>query len=616
MTYLFKYRFIFFMSLVAALCYGHYYINRAHVEIRIQSPGQTYFKVYWASDGEQSYSKEKVARVQIRPGTEQYSFFLSDLRHSDTLRIDPASMKGKITVKEIIISQPGMPTIRFSKAEDFSRLRPFGDVESAKFSNTGWVVTSTGSHPRFQFHLPKATRNLNWPAEAGRFLILLIAALILLRMLQPLWTNYIYTAYLGIFVLGLIFTMAVVSKKHQHPDEVVHISATEYYETHWLPPPVESPDIRDTYSVYGFSRLNTMEPSYFFAGKFAKLLELFQMEHILALRLFNVFLFSILTFLTIKNISYRLIFVPLLLSPQIWYIFSYANSDAFALFVAVLTGWQMVNRESALNRFLENKKIPLPKILGLGLLFALLLLAKKPFYFFILFLFFYFAWRTIFEPFADFRGMLKRLLIIGCIGTSLVAVRVTADISVNGFAKQEKMLAMQEITASPTYKLSTELNKKHIHLQMRERGTNLESFIKQHRWGEKTFRSGVGTYGYMTVAGSLDYYDAMRMVGLTALLFMGISIALRGGWSGNILFAGALLCSAALIGVACYRAWTVDFQAQGRYLFAIVAILGMILVKTEKVYNQTLFRTLVCSMFLLSVYSFIGVALFGITKYG
>ena len=57
-TYLLKYRFIFFVNLLGALLYGHYYINKASVEIRIQSPGQTFFSVYWASTGEQSYSGE------------------------------------------------------------------------------------------------------------------------------------------------------------------------------------------------------------------------------------------------------------------------------------------------------------------------------------------------------------------------------------------------------------------------------------------------------------------------------------------------------------------------------------------------------------------------------
>jgi hypothetical protein len=615
-TSLIKYRAIIIVSLLAALFYGHYYINRASVEIEIKAPGATTFRIYWASEGEQSYSNDKMAQVRIKEGTHTYRFFLTDLRKIHSLRIDPASMPGTIAVKELSIRQPGLPTLHIATADEVSKLRPFGDVSSSTFSSGAWMVTSTGSQPRFQFLVPVADRDINWLAEGARFLLILLPALFLLQMLQALWPRYIYSAYFGVFALALIITMAVISVKYQHPDEVTHSTAVSYYQDNWLPPAVEDPDIRDTYSIYGFSRLNTLEPSYILTGKFVKILELFRMDPVLAQRLFNVLLFGILVFLSVRHISYRLLFIPLLLSPQIWYIFSYVNSDAFALFVAILTAWQMVAKDSALNRYLEMKQISILKLLGLGILIALLLLAKKTFYFFILFLLFYFGWRCIFEPFANLRGTLKRILVLACIAFSLISIRLAADVAVNGFDKGEKMIAMQELTAHPTYKISTELNKKHIHLQMRERGTTLKSFIVDHRWGEKTFRSGMGTYGYMTVAASLDYYNIMRVIGLAGLVFVALSIALRGGWSGNLLFAGAVFCCTTLITIACYRAWTVDFQAQGRYLFAIIPILGMVLVKTESVYNQTLLRSVVCCMFLLSTYSFIWIALLGVAKYG
>ena len=611
----FKYRFALLLTLLAALLYGYFFVNRAHVEIRIKAPAETCFKIYWAAAGE-LYSEKKMARVRIRPGIERYRLFLTDLRRIDTLRIDPSERPGKITVKEIVIRQPGLPPIQFSGAEEFSRLEPLGDVQSTDFTAGGWVVHSAGIDPGFQFQVEHPARSLNWPAEILRFCLLLISFLILLRVLQPLWPDYAYTTCCGIFVLALILTMAVVSKRDHHPDERVHLAAAHYYQTNWLPPPVDSPEIRDTYSAYGMSRLNTMEISYFFAGKFAGLLEPFQIEQPLALRLFNVTLFGILVFLALANPPFRLLFVPLLLSPQIWYLFSYMNSDAFSVFVVVLAGWQMVAQDSALNRFLEKKKVPLVKILGLGLLLALLFLVKKNFYFFNLFLLFYFCWRCVVQPFADFKGMVKRVLLLCCIGLALVGLRLGADIRVNGFDKGEKMRVMQELTAKPLFNPSTPLDKKHSYLQMRDRGTSLEEFIKVHRWGEKTFRSGFGAYGYMTVQGSDIYYNLVRVIGLACLLFMGGSIALRGGWSGNLLFAGAVLCSSALIGAACYHAWTVDFQAQGRYLMAIAAIAGMVLVRTEKVYNQTVFRALCCSMFLLSVYSFVFVGLYGLAKYG
>lgn len=615
MKYLRKYRFFFLLSLIAVLLYGYFFVNRAHVEIQVSTPGSTYFKVYWAGSGE-LYSEKKMNRVHIRPGKEKYSFFITDLRRIDSLRIDPSERPGKITVKEIVIRQPGLPSIRFAGADEFSRLLSLGDVKSTNYTENGWVVHSTGRDPRFQIQIEHPPRSLNWPVEIFRFLLLLTPFLVLLRVLQPLWAEYTYTTYFGVFVLALILTMAVVSKRDHHPDERVHLAAAKYYETNWLPPSVESQEIRDTYSAYGMSRLNTMEVSYFFAGKFGRMLELFQMDSTISLRLFNVTLFGILVFLAMGNPPFRLLFLPLMLSPQIWYLFSYVNSDAFSLFVVVLAGWQMVVDDSALNRFLDQQKISLIKILGLGLLLGLLLFVKKNFYFFILFIVFYFLWHLVFQPFPNFKGMLKRVLLICGIGCIFAAVHLGADYRVNGFEKGEKMRVMQELTAKPLFKPSTELHKKYSFLQMRDRGTTLEEFIKLHRWGEKSFRSAFGSYGYFTVHGPDIYYDLVRGAGLGCLLFMGGSILFRGGWSGNVLFAGAVLCSAALIAMACYHAWTVDFQAQGRYLMVIAAMAGMVLVKTEKVYNQIVLRTLCCSMFLLSVYSFVFIGIFGLAKYG
>jgi hypothetical protein len=42
------------------------------------------------------------------------------------------------------------------------------------------------------------------------------------------------------------------------------------------------------------------------------------------------------------------------LSPQVWYIFSYFNNDAFPIFVATLLAWQVVDPASGFNRFLAG----------------------------------------------------------------------------------------------------------------------------------------------------------------------------------------------------------------------------------------------------------------------
>jgi len=597
------------------LAYSHFFLNKAFVELQISTPVKTDFKIYWTASGK-NFSEGHMVRVTLTPRTERYTFFLTDLRKVQTLRIDPLSHKGIVYFKDLVIKQQGLPTLHLTGPKDFSQFQPIGGIRSTNYTNKGWKIQSSDNDPRFELHITLPPRSLNWPAEIARFILLISPLFLLARVLSFLWQNYTYVTYQAFFVLALILAMAGVTKVDHHPDERVHYAAARYYQNHWLPPAVESPEILDSYSDFGISRLNLMEVSYFFAGKFSELLGPFHLNKLISLRLFNISLFTILIFLSFGTNRFRLYFLPMLLSPQIWYIFSYINSDAFSLFVVLLVGWQMVNNKSAFNQFLEQKYVSLHKIIGLGLLLALLIFVKKNYYFFTLYLVLFFSWKCFFHPFQDRRAMAKKLLIIIVLGLAFAGVRLGADIYVNGMNKNEKIHIMQERTAKPLFKPSTPLEKKFGALLLRDRGVTYLTILKVFRWGEKSFRTGFGAYGYMTAFASDSYYDLVRWLGIASLLFMGISIAWKSDKSGIILLGGTVFCSLALIGAASYHAWTYDFQAQGRYLFPIIPMIGMVLVQTEKVYNQITLRVLSSLMFFLAVFSFVFVGLYSLAKYG
>ncbi len=610
-----KYKAALLLSLCAAFAYSHFFLNRAYVELQISTEAKTDFKIYWAG-ADKKFSESHMARITITPRTKKYSFFLTDLRKAQALRIDPLSSKGFVYLKDLVIQQQGMPTLHLTGIQGFAQLKPLGGLNSTEYTVKGWKIQSSDNDPRFELDLSMPPRTLNWPAELARFLLLISPLFFLTNVLSSFWQDYTYITYLAFFALALILTMAAVTEVDHHPDERVHYAATKYYQNHWLPPPVESPEIIDSYSDFGISRLNLMEVSYFFAGKFGQLLEPFHLSEVLSCRLFNVSLFAILVFLAFGAVRFRLFFLPMLLSPQIWYIFSYVNSDAFSLFVVLLTGWQMVNKESTLNRFLEQEQISPVKILGLGLLLALLIFVKKNYYFFTLFLLLFFAWRCFYYPFPKNRIMVKRLLVIVVLGIAFAGVRIGADIHVNGLDKKEKIHLMQERTAKPLFKPSTPLEEKFGSLLLRDRGVEYITILKVFRWGEKSFRTGFGAYGYLTALARDSYYDTVRWLGIASMLFMGLSIMWKSDTSEKILYGGAFLCSLGLIGTASYYAWTYDFQGQGRYLFPIIPIIGMILVQTEKVYNQLVLRILCTMMFFLAVFSFIFIGLYSLSKYG
>ena len=67
--------------------------------------------------------------------------------------------------------------------------------------------------------------------------------------------------------------------------------------------------------------------------------------------------------------------------------------------------------------------------------------------------------------------------------------------------------------------------------------------------------------------------------------------------------------------LALYHAWSVDFQAQGRYFLPIVGMLSIFFFHTERYLMRPLFVLLFLGMYLLSVYNFLFVGLYEISKY-
>ena len=411
--------------------------------------------------------------------------------------------------------------------------------------------------------------------------------------------------------------MAAVSRFAVHPDEHVHVQAGEYYRQHNLPPPVGQAPV-ESYSDYGVSRLHSGEIAYFFAGKFAWVLQVFHVPGYLSLRAFNVALLFVLLLLAVNSREFRVLLVPLLISPQIWYIFSYFNSEAYALFIVLLVAYQMAAPESAFNRLLGEDRLAGRAWLtcaGLGLLLGLLLLLKLNFYFYCLFLFLYFVWRILFGQTVFDRRAFVRLSLVAAIGLSVFAGVRGGDLWLNDFDKSARLLEAREKYAADIYKPSTPLDKKHIHLQMKERGKSLPQFIHFDRWGEKSFRTAFGVYGYTSINAPFVYYDYVRFVGLLLLFIVSATVVVRGGLAGTTLLGITGGCAVGLMAVAFYHAWTVDFQAQGRYFLPIVGMLSIFFFHVERHLTRPWVVLLLLSLYLLSLYNFLFVGLYGIDKY-
>jgi uncharacterized membrane protein len=357
---------------------------------------------------------------------------------------------------------------------------------------------------------------------------------------------------------------------------------------------------------------------YLFAGKFKALLDEFQTSDYLDARAFNIFLFGIILLLTIKNQYARMVAIPFLISPQIWYIFSYCNSDAFGLFSAFLAGYQLISPTSLLHRYFQDDKWQ-SNLMGtflLSFLIGMLLLLKKNYYPFVVFFYLFLSAKLFLDKsLAERRKTIFiRLMVITLAGVFIFGLRTGADYLVNGLDRQEKILKIEEEVAQTWYKPSTELHKKHVSLYLKERGTSLREIIEQNKWFEHSFQTGFGVYGYFTITAPNIYFDLVRWTGVGLLFFVLGSIFLRGGLVNSTLALSAIGLSAALIGVSLYQSWTNDFQAQGRYLFPIIPILGLLYASSHKSISTRMLTLGVTSMYLLGMYSFIFQGLLYIPK--
>lgn len=619
------------LALFALFCTLLYHVlaeRQATVVLDLKSSEPTLFKFYWLNHPDELWNEDHARRVPLKRGEARYTTKLTDLAKIAVFRIDTSEKPAEVCIRSITIVQNGFAPIHLA-GNGLTRITRGEGVEAMRLTDEGLVVTPSGNDPQLFFDLPaERLRTAFWGGEfaplGAVFLFALLGGAALARYLAQIGSENGHGEALVplclAVVLALVAAMATVSKVGAHPDELVHILAGDYYQHHILPPPVGADEIRPTYSQYGVSRLHSGEAAYFFLGKFARAFHALGLQSFMTQRLFNICLWALLFFLALARSDFRLLMVPALLSPQIWYIFSYVNSEAFAVFVMMLAVWQLGSPDSTWNRLLAGEpgrgRPVWAAVLYLGLLLALLLLLKKNFDFFLLFSGLYVFWRVAFGHTRLNRSNLRRIAAVLLVGLGLFGAVRGVDSYVNGFHKGEKMLLARYRMAEKLWNPGTPLEQRHPYLQMRDRGVSLRHMLQVDRWGAKSFRSAVGMYGFTAVSASYPYYRLFQYMGIFFLLAVSAAVLARGGLAGISLWALTLGTACALIGYACYNAWTTDFQPQGRYFLPIVGMLGLFFLEARAYLFRSLLTPLACAgLFLLSLYSFIWVALPGILPY-
>jgi hypothetical protein len=212
--------------------------------------------------------------------------------------------------------------------------------------------------------------------------------------------------------------------------------------------------------------------------------------------------------------------------------------------------------------------------------------------------------------------LIYKYLFIASIAFSVFFTRYTLDVSINGVDRNTKIQAYQEEVALTPFKASTvehDIRTSYFGLHLKDKGYKYSELFSNLRWHELSFMSFVGVYGFMSVFAPKDYYILMGVLYIAFILFLIISILMSRDKRKLLLMTMTLFISLVMIFISSYHSWNSDFQPQGRYLFPVISIMGLLIYENKRYLNNVVTHIFIASMFLMSVYSFIFVALY---RYG
>jgi Predicted membrane protein (DUF2142) len=641
--------------------------RRVSISLMSDQPGG--LQVFFDHGG--GFAETDSGRFDFPAGSSIHSIALTD-GLVKAFRVDPDPSVSKIQLDKVVIQQP---SVGQSAEVALEALRPFNEIVSIERSGSSFVVTTQPGalDPQLMLPVDDPLRPPAWERIAGRtFQGLLLFALgiaVAARLSRPPTGVPVPALLFGTWLLVGAMALTSTTRQSVHPDEFSHVSAAQYYFNHWLPPAVDAPEIADTYSAYGASYLNELDVVYLVAAKSSHIWSGFGLDATTTLRLFNVCLFGVLLAVAWIRPSVRPAAIVLLLTPQIWYIFSYFNADAFAFFLSLLATMLFAAIDSPVSRFVEGERVSrialgifvvslgllliskrnyIPVVfatalllavrhlgvtvwtsvvcaVGVGLLMFRLIAGNALVYMFPsvaawfvptgLILLVAFAVVLILRVVqrSELRPRLYRLACLFILASLVALPRIVVDVSENGWPAQKslQMSMAAENFAEPPFKpstLRTNPDASYPGLYLASKGTTLGQIVGEpHEWLAISWYSMLGMYGYMSIAAPPFLYSLLSF-GMLVLSFAFLRWAFTHPEARvNLVVAVVGVALVALASVL--NSWASDFQAQGRYLLPSFPIAAAYLLSQPALASSRLVSGGASVCFLGSVFSFVGVAL-------
>lgn len=348
--------------------------------------------------------------------------------------------------------------------------------------------------------------------------------------------------------------------------------------THFLPPDMRDPAVAQTYSGYGYTKLENYTWYFYLAGKIALLFKMMFCS-LAYYRVPNLLLFAALAFYFVRNIRQKnWLMVALGICVQSWYIFSYTTADALDFTISFAITCLLCNPQSLLYRTVEKKKLcrrDIPAFLLLGLLFGNIALGKQCYLAILALSFFVLLLRLIWQKDPLQKKVLWRnyLIIVG-VFLAVFAFRAGFDIAHYGTEKSQVKEAVAIQYADYDKNPSTPTEELNPSWHMYSRGYTLpDVFAENPDWFAMSYKSFCGLLQDHDTGAW--YYWCMGLLYLT--LFAGIGIATfrqPDNLQGKIRFVICTLLMVGELAASIVNSWLIESMAQGRYLLPCILIAG------------------------------------------
>jgi hypothetical protein len=626
--------------------------------------------VQWYYDRGNGLSETEMVSANVKTGDNDIEFRFPTGVYT-FLRFDPMNSNGHLRVNRMewdVLPGSTVPGNR-------DALQPLGNIDRVERHGDAIDIYPAAGSPDPQMSLP-VTAPLSWTVSmqpvSTDVLKALGGAIVILAALFVVWR---YLTMYRLVVVGmtiasiLIFAMAWISttKGSIHPDEHSHYFAYQYFESHWLPPAVTDPATIPSTSVWGFSYLFELDVVYDVAAQATAGLRHWVADDLFAARMFQFALWTILLTMAVLRRSWRWALCVTLISPQLWYIFSYLNADALPFFFSMIVACLITDETSGLNRFLREGNWRRAAVWIAALCLGGVLVSKRNYLpIFPVFL----VWLAILHLrltaavtapllgsllvfgaaifFADVpalnslatplqcaalgvagiavasaiisryrdrtsRAVLLRLTAFAALCVVVALPRIAWDIHVNGTPPQKSatVRAVMEQRAGTDFKPSvTALGKGYPTIALASRGTTLSQVMfAPNNWAWTSFMSAFGVYGYMAIFTPGIFYHVFAVL-IIAVSFLALFALRRERPESWIALATTfILGSSLVIASSLLLSWTNQLQAQGRYLFPVLPIFSLVLGAAAPKLPVFPARLIIASMFMLSVASFLEYAL-------